>query len=238
METLGNNETHNHRWQRNHFGQLLQWCINTLRPRQNGRHFVHDIFKCIFVNENVWILHKVSLKCVPYVRIDNIPALNRIMACHRPGDKPSSEPMMVSLLTHICVTRSQWVKAIQSLYSLFLYVLPLGYHHLHMQPNTNTTTLGKSGIRLQYQLFRFFIHLFSRSRYDYKAMCLPLVIHGCVIWLLWFQTFLCNGLYGNILLWYIFIHGYYHAFTSMMKNSYRLFGASPGILYKITSFVW
>ena len=27
-----------------------------------------------------------------------------------PGDKPFSEPIMVSLLTHICVTRPQWVK--------------------------------------------------------------------------------------------------------------------------------
>ena len=27
--------------------------INTLRPRQNGRHFPDDIFKWIFVNENV-----------------------------------------------------------------------------------------------------------------------------------------------------------------------------------------
>ena len=27
----------------------------------------------------------------------------------RPGDRPLSEPMMVSLLTHICVTRPQWV---------------------------------------------------------------------------------------------------------------------------------
>ena len=32
----------------------------------------------------------------------------QIMAWRRPGDKPSSEPMMVSLLTHICVTRPQW----------------------------------------------------------------------------------------------------------------------------------
>ena len=31
------------------------------------------------------------------------------MAWRRPGDKPSSEPMMVSLLTHICVTWPQWV---------------------------------------------------------------------------------------------------------------------------------
>ena len=32
------------------------------------------------------------------------------MAWHRLGDKPLSEPMMVSLMTHICVTRPQWVK--------------------------------------------------------------------------------------------------------------------------------
>ena len=31
------------------------------------------------------------------------------MAWLRPGDKPLSELMMVSLLTHICVTRPQWV---------------------------------------------------------------------------------------------------------------------------------
>ena len=31
------------------------------------------------------------------------------MAWRRPGDKPLSKLMMVSLLTHICVTRPQWV---------------------------------------------------------------------------------------------------------------------------------
>ena len=85
--------------------------VNTLRPRQNGRHFADDILKCIFLNENAWISLKISLKFVPKVRINNIPALVQIMAWRRPGDKPLSEPMMVSLLTHICVTRPQWVKA-------------------------------------------------------------------------------------------------------------------------------
>ena len=33
------------------------------------------------------------------------------MAWRRSGEKPLSEPMMVSLLTHICVTRSQWVNS-------------------------------------------------------------------------------------------------------------------------------
>ena len=39
--------------------------VNSLRPRQNGRHFADDIFKCIFLNENVWIPIKISLKFVP-----------------------------------------------------------------------------------------------------------------------------------------------------------------------------
>ena len=84
--------------------------INTLRPRQNGRHFADDIFKCIFLNENVWIPIKISLKFVPQGPINNIPALVQIMAWRRPSDKPLSEPMMVRLPTHICVTRPQWVK--------------------------------------------------------------------------------------------------------------------------------
>ena len=91
------------------------WIIifNTLRPRQSGRHFADDNFKCIFLNENAWIslkIMKITLKFVPKVRTNNIPALVQIMAWRRPGDKPLSEPMMISLLTHICVTRPQWVK--------------------------------------------------------------------------------------------------------------------------------
>ena len=35
------------------------------------------------------------------------------MAWRRPGDKPLSEPMMVSLLTLICVTRPQWVNTMR-----------------------------------------------------------------------------------------------------------------------------
>ena len=72
-------------------------AINTLRPRQDGRHYADDILKCIFLNENVWTPIKISLKFVPKSLIDNIPALVQIMAWRRPGDKPLSEPMMVNL---------------------------------------------------------------------------------------------------------------------------------------------
>ena len=63
-----------------------------------------------FFNENVWTPIKISLKFVPKGPINNIPALVQIMAWRRPGNKPLSEPMMVRLPTHICVTRPQWVK--------------------------------------------------------------------------------------------------------------------------------
>ena len=61
-------------------GELVTGIINTLRPRQNGRHFADDTFKCIFCNENVCIPIKISLKFVPKGPVSNIPALVQIMA--------------------------------------------------------------------------------------------------------------------------------------------------------------
>ena len=55
-----------------------------------------DTFKCKFVNENILISIKISLKFVSKGPIKNMPALVKIMAWRRPGDKPLSEPMMVS----------------------------------------------------------------------------------------------------------------------------------------------
>ena len=88
--------------------------FNTLRPRQNGRRFADDTFKRNFLNENVRISIAISLRFVPKGPINNIPALVQIMAWRRSGDKPLSEPMMVSLLTHICVTQPQWIKNVYS----------------------------------------------------------------------------------------------------------------------------
>ena len=86
--------------------------LNSLRPGRNEQHFSDDIFKPIFFNENVWISIKISLKFVPKGPINNIPALVQIMAWRRSGNKPLSEAMMVSLTTHICVTRPQWVNVV------------------------------------------------------------------------------------------------------------------------------
>ena len=49
--------------------------VYTLRPRQNGRRFADDTFKRIFLNENVRISIKISLKFVPKGPINNNPAL-------------------------------------------------------------------------------------------------------------------------------------------------------------------
>ena len=83
--------------------------LNSSPPRQNGRHFAKDNFRCVFFNEDVWIL--ISLNLVPRGSIDNIPALVQIMAWRRPGGKPLSGTMMVSLLTHVWVTRPQCVNS-------------------------------------------------------------------------------------------------------------------------------
>ena len=116
--------------------------LNTLRPRQNGRHFADAIFKCIFLNENVWIPIKISLKFVPKGPINNIPALVQIMAWCRPGDKPLSEPMMVRLKTHICVTQPQWVNMLRSFKDYKRYnILYVGLSLTQIDEITSWTTI-------------------------------------------------------------------------------------------------
>ena len=85
------------------------WAKTKLLPFHR-RHFEMHVL------ENVWISLKISLKFDPKVRMNNIPILVLIMAWHHPGDKPSSEPMMVLLLTHICINRPQWVKRLKPTY--------------------------------------------------------------------------------------------------------------------------
>ena len=88
---------------------MSRQVLNTLGSRQHGPHFSDDIFKCLFLNENVWISMNMSLKFVIKGPNNNILALAQIMARCWLGDKPLSEPMVVSLLTHICVTRPHWI---------------------------------------------------------------------------------------------------------------------------------
>ena len=92
---------------REHVRNLKDWHLTT---KQNGLYFLDNIFKCIFLNKNVWILIMISLKFVPEGPDNNISTLVQIMAWCRKGDDPLSELMKVRLPMHICVTRTQWVK--------------------------------------------------------------------------------------------------------------------------------
>ena len=67
--------------------------LNTLRPRQMAA-----VFPTKFSSTFSW------------TKMNNIQSLVQIIAWHLPGDKSLSEPMMVSLPTHICVIQPQWVK--------------------------------------------------------------------------------------------------------------------------------
>ena len=107
-------------------GALMSWdiammtcwyCI-CMRPtiigltywgRDKWQRFSRRHLAWIFMNENVWISIKIWLKFVPKGSIYSFPALVQIMVWCRQGDKPLFEAMMVGLLTHICVTWSQWV---------------------------------------------------------------------------------------------------------------------------------
>ena len=119
----------------------VQWChINTLRPRQDGRHFPDDIFKCIFLNENKWISLKISLKFVLKGPINDIPALVQIMARRRPGDKPLSEPMMVYRRVFESLGLNElshhWIRYWLDTYSVLSY-------HLNQYGLIVSWTLGK-----------------------------------------------------------------------------------------------
>ena len=57
---------------------ISNWRIATLihrPPWQNGRHFADDIFRCISLNEMLYIFIKISLNFVPVDPIDNNTAL-------------------------------------------------------------------------------------------------------------------------------------------------------------------
>ena len=45
------------------------------------------------------------------------------MAWRRPGDRPLSEPVMVSLLTHICVTQANKCEGLMALGGIFTQML-------------------------------------------------------------------------------------------------------------------
>ena len=85
---------------------------------------VHTLTHWVGHKMAVWISIKVWLNL--FLGVQNFRELFQLMAWHRSDDNPLFEPMMVSLLTHICVTRLQWVKPFSQLSkfhdSLFMFL--------------------------------------------------------------------------------------------------------------------
>ena len=105
---------------------MLSWELSS-DLTYSGWNKMAAIFQMTFSNAFSWLkMYKFSPKFVPKGPINNIPALVPIMAWCQPGDKPLSEPMMVSLLRHICVTRPQWVKQVNNFY---LHLLTSWYRY-------------------------------------------------------------------------------------------------------------
>ena len=83
--------------------------VNSSSPGQNGRQVVDDNLRCIFENENFYIL--IEMKFVSKGRIDNNSTLVYIMEWRRIGDKPLSEQMLTRFTdAYICGNRRRWVE--------------------------------------------------------------------------------------------------------------------------------
>ena len=82
-----------------------------------------------FLEWNISISIDISLNFVPKGQINYIPALVQKMAWRRPGDKPLYKPMMLGLLTHVCVTRPQWIKQLKRKigYDTRVWILKLNF---------------------------------------------------------------------------------------------------------------
>ena len=92
---------------RYHDMQYLTYpSFNTLRPKQNARHFPHvqmyfPEWKCINFDLDF-------TEVCAYGSNQQYSSIGLTAWC-RPGDKPLYEPMMISILTHMCVTWTHWV---------------------------------------------------------------------------------------------------------------------------------
>ena len=75
--------------------------VNSSLPAQVGCDFADDMFRCIFMNEKVFHVVRISLKSVRKGPVDNISALVQIMAWYRTGDKALTEPMLAQY--HWCI---------------------------------------------------------------------------------------------------------------------------------------
>ena len=87
------------------------------------------------------------------------------MAWRRTGDKPLSEPMMVSLPTHICATRPQWVNTLATESENSQHYLISSCKHFHKCDNVR---------QIRHILFTF-LNIW-KTQPNSSRLCLPLYI--------------------------------------------------------------
>ena len=104
--------------QRYHFKLTWVFCtsisLNTW-PGQNGRQFADDLFKCIFLNGNVWISNKISLKFVLMVQLIIFPHWFRYW---RGADQAKSHYLNQRWLDYRRIYASFGLNAKRNLFSL------------------------------------------------------------------------------------------------------------------------
>ena len=132
-------------------------------------HFADNIFKYIFLNENLWISLEISLKSVPNVWINNILALVQIMAWCWLDDKPLSKPTMVCnwriyawlslnelrshycfwyspLVIHVSYSNSYWISYISCYMNRkSIMINPIVYRPSHRAQSSNANTKYHNG---------------------------------------------------------------------------------------------
>ena len=139
---------------------IISYSINTLRMRQSDRHFP-DIFRRIFVNENIQISIDIPLNVVPYGPIDYDTALVQIMAWRWAGDKPLSEAMKPCSLTNIMNLSASIFKCEINFLSLYR-VKPVDFQYQEMIWTANTRKCFSKFSRHKIRLINcvvFFSHL-------------------------------------------------------------------------------
>ena len=89
---------------------LHQEHFNTLRLKQNCRHFADDIFKCSWMKMYEF---RLRFHWNLFLRLELTISQHWFrwwLGANQATSHYLSEPIMVGLLTHICVTRPQWVE--------------------------------------------------------------------------------------------------------------------------------
>ena len=87
------------------------WHINPSLPGRLSGKIAHDIFRCLFFNENVGISIEISMKIVHKGPIDNKPALVQVMVWRRTDDKTLPERMLTQFTDAYMRHYGRWVNS-------------------------------------------------------------------------------------------------------------------------------